>query len=292
MSKHIFWLLSYPKSGNTLLRSIVTSLFFSEDGFFNFDMLRHTGQFEVRKRLNTIKKINEHDFLKIDNLKTLSAYWQLLQTKENLKVKNGFGFLKSHSSFVSMFGNWFTSEELTAGYIYVVRDPRDVALSWAKHSGLSLDKSIDFMIDFKSCIEWAKTDSDLPEKILPKTYLGSWDKHVLSWTENRLNVPKLFIKYEDLVYEKERSIRKIISFFENKFKIQIKNKETKVINIIKSTDFTKLQSMEKKEGFDEANLGNFFRKGKRNQWKNELNELQILKIENKFRDFMDKFSYE
>ena len=34
MTKHIFWLASYPKSGNTLLRAILSSLFFTENGIF------------------------------------------------------------------------------------------------------------------------------------------------------------------------------------------------------------------------------------------------------------------
>ena len=36
MSNHIFWVASYPKSGNTLLRSILISLFFTSDGIFNY----------------------------------------------------------------------------------------------------------------------------------------------------------------------------------------------------------------------------------------------------------------
>ena len=33
MSKHIFWISSYPKSGNTLVRAMISALFFSKDGF-------------------------------------------------------------------------------------------------------------------------------------------------------------------------------------------------------------------------------------------------------------------
>ena len=142
MSKHIFWIASYPKSGNTLLRAIISSLFFSKDGYFDFKILKHTTQFEMRKRLDVINEINKNDFLKIGDLKILSKYWQLLQSKKNLNINKGFGFVKSHSNLVSLFNNWFTTPELTAGYIYVIRDPRDIAISWSKHSGLTLDKSI------------------------------------------------------------------------------------------------------------------------------------------------------
>ena len=39
MSKHIFWIASYPKSGNTLLRAILSCLFFSKDGTFSFELI-------------------------------------------------------------------------------------------------------------------------------------------------------------------------------------------------------------------------------------------------------------
>ena len=292
MSNHIFWIASYPKSGNTLLRAILSCLFFSEDGYFDFKMLKHTSQFEMRKRLDIIKKINENDFNKLDDLKVLSKYWLSLQSKENLKINHQFGFFKSHSCLVSMFNNWFTTQELTAGYIYIVRDPRDVAVSWSNHSGLSIDESIDFMLDFKSCIEWARTKSQLPNNVIPKSYIGSWSDHVLSWTENSFKVPKLIIKYEDLVYDKETNLRKLIIFFEEKFDLKFQNIEIKISNIIKSTDFNNLKKLEEKKGFVESNKGVFFRKGEKNQWKNVLNTKQTNRIEKKFRDFMDKFSYE
>ncbi len=289
---HIFWISSYPKSGNTLLRAIISSLFFSDDGNFNFNMLNHTTQFEKRNRLDVIKNIDKSDFLKIGDLKILSKYWQLLQSKENMNVSGKFGFVKSHSCLVSMFDNWFTSEKLTAGYLYVVRDPRDVSISWSKHSGISIDDSIEFLCNYKSCIAWSETKSDLPNKILPKTYLGTWSDHVRSWSENNLDVPKLILKYEDLVYQKQATIKKIVGFFKDYFEIDFKNIDLKIANIIKSTDFKNLKNLEKNHGFREANLGSFFRKGEKNQWKNILNNSQIKKIDYNFRDFMNKFSYD
>ena len=292
MSKHIFWISSYPKSGNTLVRAIISALFFSRNGKFQLDQLKHTGQFERRDRLNLIKKINEEEFLNLDKLKILSKYWLTLQNNENMKIKKGFGFIKSHSSYVAMFNNWFTNLNNTAGYIYIIRDPRDVAISWAKHANLSYDDSISFMINFNSCIEWTQTNSELPENIKPKTFLSSWDEHVLSWTKNNLDVPKLVLKYEDLVYKKEDVIMIIVKFFEKNFKIKFNSNDEKIKNIVDSTSFEKLKSQESKYGFAEASSGAFFRRGEKNQWKNELNVQQIARLENKFRDFINKFSYD
>ena len=186
MSKHIFWISSYPKSGNTLVRAIISALFFSKNGKFELNQLKHSSQFEKRDRLNLIKKINKEDFLHLDQLKILSKYWLTLQKKENMNIEKGFVFMKSHSSYVSIFNNWITNFDNTAGYIYILRDPRDIAISWAKHANLSIDESINFMIDFNSCIEWAQTKSELPNNIKPRTFLSSWDQHVLSWANNDL----------------------------------------------------------------------------------------------------------
>ena len=292
MSKHIFWIVSYPKSGNTLVRAIISALFFSRNGKFQLDQLKHTGQFERRDRLNLIKKINEEEFFNLDQLKILSKYWLTLQNKENMKIEKGFGFIKSHSSYVSMFNNWFTNLNNTAGYIYVIRDPRDVAISWSKHANLSYDDSISFMLNFNSCIEWAQTTSELPDNIKPKTFLSSWDEHVLSWTKNSLDVPKLVLKYEDLVYKKEEVIKIVVKFFEKNFKIRLNANNEKIANIVESTSFAKLKSQENKFGFAEASSGAFFRRGEKNQWKNELNLQQIARLENKFRDFINKFGYD
>ena len=41
----IIWLASYPKSGNTLMRSMLAAYFFSSDGKFNFELLDNIKQF-------------------------------------------------------------------------------------------------------------------------------------------------------------------------------------------------------------------------------------------------------
>ena len=41
----IIWLASYPKSGNTLLRSMLAAYFFSKDGIYNFSLIKNIKQF-------------------------------------------------------------------------------------------------------------------------------------------------------------------------------------------------------------------------------------------------------
>ena len=94
MSKHIFWIASYPKSGNTLLRAILSSLFFSKDGTFSFELIKVIQGLENKWRLNFIKKINPKDFLLLDKNEVLSKYWLDIQSKTNMQLQEDFTFLK------------------------------------------------------------------------------------------------------------------------------------------------------------------------------------------------------
>ena len=76
MSKHIFWINSYPKSGNTLVRAILSSLFFTKDGNFNFEIIKNISQFEMSERLNFIKDISKKDFMSLGDITVLSKYFQ------------------------------------------------------------------------------------------------------------------------------------------------------------------------------------------------------------------------
>lgn len=292
MSKHIFWIPSYPKSGNTLMRAIVASLFFSQDGNFKFKKIANVTQFENRSRLNFIDKFNNKDFLNLDKEKTLSKYWLKMQEKEIMGFKEDFIFLKTHNAAISLDGNPFTKEDNIRGLIYLIRDPRDIVISWAKHSDSTIDESIKFITDDYGCISWSKSDSAiLPNKIHPRVIVSNWEKNIISWTKNSWSMPKLIIKYEDLVYNKEYTILEIINFFKKNYSIEFTNIKQKLKNIIRTTDFKYLKKEEKKKGFNEATHGPFFRKGTKNQWQKILSENQIRIIENKFKKTMLEYGY-
>jgi len=152
MSKHIFWISSYPKSGNTLVRALIASLFFTDDGVFDFKLLKNIPIIEDAYNLEFVKKINTQDYNSIHKPEILSKYWQKMQTKENLKFDGDFMFVKTHNALVKISNNSFTTKENTLGIIYVVRDPRDVVLSMCNHFSFTIEESIDrlFKKDFGS----------------------------------------------------------------------------------------------------------------------------------------------
>ena len=45
----IFWIASYPKSGNTWLRTLISSYYFSKEGYYNQDLIQLIGQFPEKR---------------------------------------------------------------------------------------------------------------------------------------------------------------------------------------------------------------------------------------------------
>ena len=293
MSKHIFWLASFPKSGNTLLRTILTSLFFTENGVFNLKLLEAIRQFESTYNVYKIKDYIGKDLYKLNDLSIFYKYLLKMQEKKYLNFKEDFKFFKTHSGNFIIDNNPFTAEENIRGVIYVIRDPRDVCISWANHTGQTYEQSKDFMIDESLKIRWTKGNNNLfNDYNIPNSFLSSWDKHVISWTSNNWRFPFLIIRFEDMVYKKKETIRVIANFFTDKYGFKFHNLDDKIINILKTTSFKKLEKEELKDGFAEAPKGKkFFKTGTQKQWVKKLNKNQIFKLEEKFKIIMNKFNY-
>lgn len=269
MSKKIFWLASFPKSGNTLTKAILASLFFSKNGKFSFELLDNIKQLETVQILDFIKQENATDYKNLSDLKILSKYFLKIQDKIIQQITNSDAcFLKTHSAFLEYYGNQFTNQEKTLGFIYIVRDPRDVSLSLSYHMNIGIDEAINFMINKNAALKYTGIEKR-DVNIKPPMMIGSWNLHFNSWSF--LNVPKLLIRYEDLISNKKKSINELINFFEKNYNMKFDNVKEKIKNILLSTNFTVLKKNEKKFGFKESvNNKSFFNIGKSKQWEKNL----------------------
>ena len=270
----IFWIASYPKSGNTWVRAFISTYLYSKNYIFNFDLLKKIPKFTQKKFFDQLVDLEK---LKRDPLK-ITEYWKNAQMKINLV--NEINFFKTHNACVAYKNRWFTDETNTSGYIYVVRDPRAIACSLAHHSGVSIEEAVDDLINEN------KIGYNGPFKLAEIP--GSWKINYLSWKKKK-NFKGIVIKYEDLIDNAEGEFKKILNFI-NKFK-KINVDQSKIIKSAISCNFTNLSEMEKNHGFQEAQNGKFFRNGKKDSWKNELRTELIKKIENNFRDEMIELSY-
>ena len=295
MNNQIFWISSYPKSGNTLIRSILTALFFTYDGKFELVKIKNISQFEITSLVEKNKHLFDDNYLKLGETALFYKYIEKLQSKESLGFKQDFIFLKTHSGLFKIGENTFTSEENTRGIIYILRDPRDVCISYSKHTGLTINQTIEFMINDFAIANWVESPSKsnlFNVHNRPKSFYSSWEKHVLSWTSIKWKSPRMVLKFEDLIINKELIVNEIIKFFEKNYNFQFENKNEKIQNIMTSTDFLKLKEEEKQKGFEESTShSSFFSVGKKNQWKSILNDEQTKKIETKFNKVMKDFNY-
>ena len=285
--KKIFWVSSYPRSGNTWLRLILCGLFFTKDGYLkNLDILKKIPKFDTLNNFQFIKEISMLDYNKIfqeneyneKTLITYSKYW--IEAQKRINVNNGkYAFFKTHNARIKLKENHYTNELTTLGFIYISRDPRDIVLSYSKHINKDINSTIDLLNNDK-IMGKQKSNNRMPEIIL------NWKDHYRSW-KKFIVVPSLFLKYEDLLNDIEMEINKIINFFYTNFQIDISNKNEKINNIIKSTNFIDLKNLENKNGFfEKSEFSDFFRNGKEKQWVNELNLKQKNLSEEFFKNQM------
>tara|TARA_Y100001970_G_scaffold140633_1_gene173165 strand:- start:518 stop:1411 length:894 start_codon:yes stop_codon:yes gene_type:complete len=290
--KKIFWISSYPKSGNTWIRLILCGLFFSKDGRIeNLNILENIPKLDTYDNFKFIKNISIKDYNKIfksnqydeGSTSTLAKYWIESQKKISGLYQN-IGFFKTHNARLKFKEYDYTNEITTLGFIYVYRDPRDIAISYSKHLNKEIESTINFMKS-NNILGNQSTKNRMPE------FIYNWQDHYKSW-KNFIKVPSLFIKYENLISDIEKEINNIIYYFDKNHNISIENKNEKIKNIIKTTKFKNLQKIEKQKGFlEKSKFSVFFRKGKFKQWQNELNLNQISLIEKSFKQKMIDLKY-
>ena len=223
-TKNLIWIASYPKSGNTWMRSLLTSLIYTNDGIFNFDLLPKIDQFEKKSNFSFLKKFKSTDFDNLDKMAVVSKYWH--EAQENLNYSDLI-FLKTHSSNYNYKNLQYANLNKTRGCIYLVRDPRDVAISYSKFMGCSIDETIDYMLGPARQI-WNQ------EKTVG-IIISRWDYHIASWIN--LDTPKIFIRYEDLLHNTKKVLNELIRFIQESLKIKIELNDNKIDNIIKTSSF-------------------------------------------------------
>jgi len=234
----IIWIASYPKSGNTWLRSLLASYYFSQDGSFDLSLLDRITSFP---NANYFKNYTD----KFSNPEDTSKYWIEEQKKINSKGKKLF-FLKTHMAICKINNNSFTDNLNSLAGIYILRDPRNVISSISHHYQISLDKAYDFMTDDKRAIV-----EKVGQRYLGFQPLFSWKSNVKSWVENK-KFPVFMIRYEDLIDDTYLTFNKVINFINKISNLENTFDKDKGKNSVKNTKFKILQKLESNHGFKEA----------------------------------------
>ena len=280
----IIWIASYPKSGNTWLRSLISSYYFSKKGFFDQNNLKLVDQFPEKKYLKDFKYKKEIPG-------ETAKYWIEAQNKINSEKK--IRFFKTHNFLGSFNNHEFTNRANTLGAIYIVRDPRNVITSLKNHYDMNYEDALNFIkSDRKFIYDFTKKDDYSDFQII-----SSWEKNYQSWKNNKI-FPIKFIRYEDLDNETFKVFKSVIEFISKISKDKKGFNREKAINSINSTSFETLKSLEKKGGFIESVISNkskkkipFFYLGPKNDWKRILDEDIKINLEKNFEQSLKDINY-
>ena len=255
----IIWLASYPKSGNTWVRSFLSAYYFTDDGIFDFNLLNKFQQFPSKDFIN-------------ENIKDpgkIIKFWHPAQEKllQNKKIK----FLKTHNALITLNNVNFTTPKYTLGVIYVLRDPRNLVTSLKDHTGISYEKALNFMCN-KDTILYDIESGDYDAT----HFISSWSNHYKSWINND-KFKTIVVKYEDLEEKCEKVFRDLIFFINGLLRSKENIDEKKFKNSLLTTNFTALRKKEEKGDFKENVISlktnkkvRFFNLGFENKWKNIL----------------------
>ncbi len=280
----IFWIASYPKSGNTWLRALLSSYYFSEDGTFNQKYLKMIDQFPQK---SYFKSFNYNPKIVSDT----SQFW--IKAQEKINENNKLNFFKTHNILGSINKTNFTNKKNTLAAIYIVRDPRNIITSIQNHYELSKDEALKFMLNEKKFIYNYNTKDDFSDF----QFISSWEKNYNSWINQKI-FPVKIVKYEDLVSKTFDTFRDIVKFIQNNTGIKKNFNYLRAQNSVKSTNFNNMKNIEKNIGFQESVLSKndskkipFFHLGPKNDWKNIFDQNYQKKLNSIFGINLKELNY-
>ena len=265
----ITWIASYPKSGNTWVRALITA--YANDGKADINGIMQTSDKDSTYYEGIIKKPI------CDWSMTDQALIKPAAMMRMLEDAGGNLILKTHDANIDISGVAQIPHNITAAGIYILRDPRDIALSFKHHYECKTNaEAVDKLIDDNFMARFGSDGLSLPQL--------SWKINVASWMRE-LPYPVYALRYEDLLKKPFEIFSEIIKFLKMDYDAELVRKT------IDACAFDKMKKQEKKEGFREGVGKEFFHKGQAQRWKTELEPELQTKILKAFKKEMNSVGY-
>lgn len=279
----LVWLASYPKSGNTWTRNFLHNLLDDESDqgdtieSANINAMQRKTTWDSAyswyKPFLGEKRFNECDPAQVAAVRMRSHEYMAELAGEGLL------FVKTHNAMMSDHGGIsLINTKVTAGAVYIIRNPLDVVISYSHHLSRPIDKTIRLMSRGGAMIPGS-------EKMAYELH-GSWSEHVHSWT--RKPNPSLHVmRYEDMLDNPLEAFSKLAGF------LHIDANQERIAKAIAAASFEKLKEQEQKSGFNEKpdNAKQFFRKGQSGEWRSVLSKRQVREMVRAHGEQMERFGY-
>jgi len=269
LNSKITWIASYPRSGNTWVRAFITA--YANDGEVDINGIMQTSDKDPEYFDGIIKK-PIHDWTMTDQALVKPA--AMVRT---LEAAGGNLLLKTHDANINISGVAQIPHDITNAGIYIIRDPRDIALSFKNHYGCKNNaEAVEKLIDDRFMTRFPNNGLFVPQL--------SWKINFASWMRE-LPYPVYALRYEDLLEKPFDIFSEIIKF------LKMDYDEDLIRKTIEACAFDNMKKQEKKDGFRETVGNEFFHKGQAQRWKTELEpELQD-KIVKTFEKEMKSVGY-
>jgi aryl sulfotransferase len=273
------WLASYPRSGNTWTRITLYSLR-GGGGEVDFDEVSQFGRMASRReRIDRV--------LEVDSGLMTPAEMEELRPDANAALyaaRYEPELCKVHDAWIrTPGGRPVFDASFTHAAIYLVRDPRDVAVSWARFVNWPIDRSVDFLCSPTASLGTsprAGIGTQLTQR------LGSWSDHVRSWIDES-GLDPLVLRYEDMLADPAGALRRMAAH------IGWDAPDEAVSRAVEMTRFDRLAAKEQREGFAERapQSERFFHSGKSGSWRSVLSPEQVIRLESEHAPMMERFGY-
>ena len=291
----IIWLASYPKSGNTWVRTIINQIIFNDVKSKTevFDNLSRIRRYPSKTDIVGLPQLPNHNVFTKEQKKEVIDFtiknWSISQEKINKNNKTNI--LKTHNLLckLNLDGKNYSFADLnnTIGVIHIVRDPRNIVTSVKNHFSITTEEdSVEMLLNKYN---WTGlSNNEVPQ------LLSSWGNHYNSWKKFPKNY--LLIRYEDLVLDIKKEILKLINYLSGYFEYKITDKLIEEIE--RNTSFENFKKLESDGKFSENSVNEttgekrtFFNLGPNNNWEKMLKKENIDKIETQFNNEMKELGY-
>jgi hypothetical protein len=275
----IVWIASFPKSGNTWARTFLHNLArirSGEAGEQDINQMSRFSTWDLDKRIYAKYLGFEPDNEK--HRKEIAAIRHRVH-QHIADSADGLVFVKTHNAMLMDRGHSAINFAVTAGAVYVVRNPLDVAISYGHHMGKPVDIAIEMMA-------MPDMETDGSDRATYEVY-GSWSRHVWSWTRTPHRAV-LVMRYEDMLADPTRTFGGLARH------LLLDPTPDQLREATELPSFERLQAQERERGFrerPEGSDGNFFREGRAGQWKEWLTQAQVDRIVRDHGEQMRRFGY-
>lgn len=274
MKKNILWLASYPKSGNTWLRLFLCNYLFNAATPVPINEARRIGPGDASLAL--YKRVGGPG-LDVSDQNTVLALRNRVIAAHSANGAD-VNFMKTHNVNADAHGHWLIPREMSRGALYVIRNPLDVAVSYAHH----------YACDYSAAVASLGNDHTVitPDATVVPQYLGNWSNHVRSWERAR-GFPTHVIRYEDMQADPAAAFSGALTF------IGAPVDATRLEKAIRFSSFDEARKQESTAGFIErpAHSKAFFRSGKVGEGRAKLPPDLIDRINADHGAVMRKYGY-